>query len=315
MFDTAKEMDLTYSRSINSWGETWRQCFVYNNTLYYMTDEIPVIGTRTIKYSKDRFVHNMTTVSSADVRFWVVDEKTLITQSYVWSNIPATIYLDKPKEGTRVKLCKGILVGVCDNRLYYVNDNTLYEMDLSEKEEAPILSYDTLLGNYYDGIVYQADGYIYSFLFESLEPSLILAPGVLDWFDGESWFLTMDPEFLFTDTSIVRITPYSIKTYSMSTGEIDTIFAPDLESDLLHIAATAHQNIMYVSVQRTDIANWTIRDKEINGLYKYDFVTKEWTKISSKTYGSLMQFDDQYLYGTNEYRLINIGNVERIPLN
>lgn len=81
------------------------------------------------------------------------------------------------------------------------------------------------------------------------------------------------------------------------------------------MAATTHGDILYVSVQRTDTKNWPIKDKDINGIYRYDFNTKEWTKISSKTYGSLMQFDAKNLYGVNEYGITNVDDVERIPLN
>jgi len=72
--------------------------------------------------------------------------------------------------------------------------------------------------------------------------------------------------------------------------------------------------ILYVSIQRTDIKNWPIKDKDINGIHRYDFGTEEWTKVSSKTYGTIMQFDAKNLYGINEYGLMNFGDVERIPL-
>ncbi len=303
-FITASEMEFSYSRSINSWGETWRRCFVYGDTLYYMNDTNALNDIRTIKYSAKGVVHNLIKLSYPDEKFLIIDEKNVIVRE------EGTIYLLHTAKNSRVKLCVGEIIGFCNNRLYHVNNATLFEMDIIQRIEKPIVVFDTLLAAYYDGIIYEKDGAIYSFLLDTPLTPLLLTSKKIEWSDAGGWH----EEFLYTADRIIRITTESIDVYSLNTGNIERIFSPELDRGILQMAATIHGDILYVSIQRTDIKNWPIKDKDINGIYRYDFGTEEWTKVSSKTYGTIMQFDAKNLYGINEYGLMNVGDVERIPL-
>ena len=263
-----------------------------------------LFGTQTIKYSMNGIVHNWDKLSNLSEQFIICDENTAIICE------KGAIYLQKNTENGKMKLCDGEILGFYNRHLYYTNKTVLYEINIDTKVKKTITIWDTLLASYYDGIIYKKDGCTYSLLFETPSTPQLLIDKEITWPKADRW----NEGFLYTNDKILRITSKGIEVYFLATEKIERIYEPKMDSCALQIAAVVHENTMYVSIQRTDIKNWPIRDKDINGLYRYDFVTKEWKKIGSKTYGSLMQFDELNLYGTNDDRLIKRNDIERIPL-
>ena len=72
------------------------------------------------------------------------------------------------------------------------------------------------------------------------------------------------------------------------------------DDNMVTMAVVAKENELYVSRTYMTGDLWPLKNKQINGTYKYDIRENKWSKITNKTYSVLVQFDEQHLYGLND---------------
>ncbi len=300
---TSDTISPTYSRSASTF--TWENCFyVKDNTLYFVKHG--ALSGESICRVKNNWTHTISKLPSqyAYKDFVVIDDQTILVRS--GHGIYRSVSISD-----ETMLWQGESLGYDGEKyIYFVNDGALYSATLSEREPQKLVSFDRLLGAYHDAIVYENEGRIYQLFYADPSTSQLLAEES-PWPDG------IRTEYVYTSNYALRIGYKTLDMYVYETGEIKRIFDADIVDEDFYgmavMALAASENELYVSRQHTDMVYWPINNKKINGTYKYDFVTGEWTKIDDNTFFWLAQFDENSLYGYNANDLLD--PYKRIKLN
>ncbi len=292
---TSDTLSVAYSRSVTSTpsSDTLNWFYVRDNVLYFTKDK--GFDKTVICYVKNNWIHTFAEIPNNYQRFIVVDDETVIVE------VSDIIYLLNVSDGKLTEKWQGDCVGYCRNQVYYTNGNALYAAEIAGSEQRKIVSYDELLAHYDDGIVYRDSKGIYWLFYEKSDAPQLITEGTIPWTDvTTSWLL--DVEYVYTPDYALCIGSHSIDMYVYETGEIQRIYYADV-GKMIIMAVTASENELYVSRQWVDMKFWPLKNKDINGTYKYDICEKEWTKITDKTYHEIVRFDEQYLYGYGTYGL------------
>lgn len=299
---TSDTLSSIYSRSASAF--TWENFYVKDNTLYFVKHG--ALSGESICRVKNDWTHTISKLPSqyAYEDFVVIDDQTILVRS--GHGIYRSVSISD-----ETMLWQGESLGYDGEKyIYFVNDGTLYSATLSEREPQKIVSFDRLLGAYHDAIVYENEGRIYQLFYADPSTSQLLAEES-PWPDG------IRTEYVYTSNYALRIGYKTLDMYVYETGEIKRIFDADIVDEDFYgmavMALAASENELYVSRQHTDGVYWPIDNKEINGTYKYDFVTGEWTRIDDNTFFWLAQFDENSLYGYNANDLLD--PYKRIKLN
>lgn len=283
---TSGTMSLSYSSCASSYY-SGNYFYVKDNILYFQGEGFN--GDEQIKYVKNNVIHTFS--ETYYEKFIIIDEKNAIVQ---WKE---AVHLLNTSDDSIVELWKGECVGYYDGKVYFTDDTTLYVAEIGESRPNIVLSYDELLASDYNGITYKSGENIYQYLLEHPDEVKLLTVGDIPWLES-----TGDPlydEYLYTSDYALRIGGNDLDLYIYKTGEMRRIY--EIENNKAAIAVVARENELYVSRQYMDSTNWLLRDKEINGTYKYEIQENKWTKIANRTYPVMVQFDEQYLYCYDSY--------------
>lgn len=297
---TSDSLSLAYTPSASSY---WKQnyFYVHDNVLYFVDDN------HIIKYVKNNVIYTFAEIPVAYDRFIIIDDKLAIIQ---WKD---ALHLLNASNDELVELWQGDCVGCYEGQVYFTKDNVLYSAKVNGSEPEIVVSFDELLSSDYTGITYRIGGNIYQFLLEQPNEFKLLNIGEIPW-PEISGSIIFNP-YLYTSNYALQLGPETLDMYVYETKEMKRIFELD-ENDvnMVSMAVVAHENEVYVSRQYMDGKLWPLKNKQINGTYKYDIQENTWSKITNKTYSVLVQFDEQHLYGLNDpFRLF--PSVTRINID
>ncbi len=286
---TSDILSLSYTPSASPYFEE-NYFYVHDNILYFV-DDCNTEGKMAVKYVKNNVIHTFAEIPGAYDRFIIIDDKSAIIQ---WKD---ALHLLNASNDELVELWQGDCVGCYEGQVYFTKDNVLYSAKVSESEPESVLSFDELLSSDYTGITYRKGENIYQFLLEQpIEPKL-LTVGEIPWLEQSNSFLISD-SYLYTSDYALHIGNSALDIYVYESKEMKRIFEIDEnDANMVAMAVVAQQNELYVSRQYVDIKLWPLKNKQINGTYKYDIEENQWSKISNKTYPVLVQFEEKYLYG------------------
>ena len=282
---TSDTLSLSYVPSATNY---WRRnyFYVHDNVLYFVEHGPDIKDI--VKYVKNDVIHTYAKIPSGYDRFIIIDDKSALIQ---WKDI---VHLLNVADDSLVELWEGECVGYYDGLVYFTKDNMLYSAKISETEPKAIISFDDLLASDYNGITYQKGENIYQFVLSQPNEPKLLTTGDIPWPESRDGWLPINP-YLFTSEYALHIGDSALYMYVYKTGEMKRIF--EVKEWCCAMAVVAHKDELYVSRQCTDSKFWPVRNKQINGTYKYDIIENTWTRISKETYSVLVQFDEHNLYG------------------
>lgn len=292
ILNTADTMSLTYSHSVSTFPSLNGKFYIKDDILYFINEHD---SANIIRCIENNWIRTFAKLPGPCEQFVILDNKAVIVQIKDW------LYLLNTVDGKLMKLWQGKCVGEYENQVYFIVDTTLYVAETEKLEPHMVLSFDELLASYHDGIVYRDGDGIYQLLLEQLDEPKLLTIGDIAWANDDSVWL-IGYKYLYTPNYALRISSYALDMYVYKTGEIHRIYEVDTDTvmdGVVLMAVTAQDNELYVSRQYTDLKFWHLENEEINGTYKYCIKEDVWTKISTKTYSVLAQFDEHFLYGIN----------------
>ena len=281
---TSNTISPTYSRSASAYDNN-QLFYVKDNILYFVGDT----DDHVVRCVKNNWTHTFAKLPVNYDNFVIVDDKTTVVRT-----MTDDIYL--LVDGDLTELWQGESLGYDGEKyLYFVTDGSLYSATLTEREPQKIISFDRLLGAYHDAIVYENEGCIYQLLYAEPNTPQLLAEDN-PWSNDSPWL-----DYLYTSNYALCFGIETLDMYTYETGEIKRLFDANIVDEnftgMAVMAVAASDNELYVSRQNTSMAYWPINNKKINGTYKYDFVTGEWTKVDDNTYFELARFDERSMYG------------------
>lgn len=297
-----ENISLTYSHSVSNFPSLNDQIYVKDDVLCFVNERGEI---RTVQYVNNNTSLTVTELPKGYQLFAILDDKSVIVQ------IEDSLHYLNTVDGKSEKLWQGVGVGYCGDRVYFTDYNTLYEAEIGGSEPQVVVSFDELLASYSDGIIYRNDEGIYQLLLNQPDVPRLLTSGDIVWPKVNSPWL-VENAYLYTSDYALRISGRTLDMYTYASGEMRRIYEIDAENMLL-MAVTARDNELYVSRQYTDLKFWPIKDKQINGIYKYDIQEKLWTKINDNIYPVIMQVDEKHLYGIDAYN--GLGRIKIIKVN
>ena len=297
---TSNHLSLTYARSATSMPLWYDQMFyVKDNVLYFIDDN----GKKDrLCYVENNIIKTFVKLPYSFDHFVVADDETVIIQR------KDILYSLNVSDGVITELWQGACVGYYEDQLYFTNDSALYAAKIGQGEPQKVLSFDELLASYHDGIIYRNGEEICQLLLEQTDAPQVLTKGNIPWPDAMLHWL-LDEVFLYTSDYALHIGSHTIDMYTYKTGAMKRIYeaADAHDGSMVTMAVTARENEIYISRLLTHISFWKIRDKNINGTYRYDIQADTWTKITDATYSTIAQFDDRYLYGNDSGSFFDYG--------
>lgn len=305
----AEESTLSYSRSVDSFGNTRANIYVFDNSIYFLENRVGANKALIIKRIKDNHVESVAELP-AEVDsdyFFIVNDSTGIVQSN------SKIYLFDIRNKKISYLTDGKGVAVNKDYLYYLRKDTLCVMDVFQGNSQDLFAYDEVLASYYDSVIFEYNGNRYIWSITQPEKISSIPYVEINWPVADLWI----EEYLYTNDKVFRITKNALDVYTYKTGEVQRIFALN-EHDaggIVVMAVCVSGNDIFISRQCTDIKFWPQIDSKINGTFKYTLDAKTLVKIDQKAYLPIIQFDAKHLYGINHYSLINLDKLVQIQID
>ena len=298
--NTDDNMSITYSRSASTISS--EEPFYIKDGELYFYDKFTGYNIRRIK---DNWIGTFAKSSTYFTRFIILNDESLITQ------VKDQICLFDLSNNEMHELWQGNCVGYDGTRVYFTVATTLYASEIGQNDPEVIITFEKLMAYYSDAIVYKSEEGICQLFFDRPSEPQLLTTGWIPWSVDTAAF-PLDFEYIYTSDYALRIGTYAIDMFIYETGEMKRIYETD-SSNRVAMAVSATPNEICVSRQLKDIALWDLKDATINGTYRYDIQSGSWTKISKKTYYTLGQFDDKYLYGFNSE--FPLGGIRQIDLH